>query len=132
MHFRKEEEENYSLDLTPLIDVVFLLLIFFMVSTVFVDFTRRMDISLPESKSSVLDERSKKFEIEMTRDKQIFLNGEKQTFASIEKLLSASSDNEKKVAIIKADKELPYGQVIKLMGILQGADVRNISVAVKN
>ncbi len=132
MHFRKEEEENYTLDLTPLIDVVFLLLIFFMVSTVFVDFTRRMDISLPESKSSVLDERSKKFEIEMTRDKQIFLNGEKQTFASLEKLLAASSENEKKIAIIKADKDLPYGQVIKLMGILQGADVRNISVAVKN
>ena len=47
MHFRREQEENYSLELTPLIDVVFLLLIFFMVSTAFVDFPRRMDISLP-------------------------------------------------------------------------------------
>ncbi|MDP6736362.1 MAG: biopolymer transporter ExbD, partial [Nitrospinaceae bacterium] len=50
MRFRNEEEENFSLDLTPLVDVVFLLLIFFMVSTVFVDFKRRIDISLPTSK----------------------------------------------------------------------------------
>ena len=47
-----KEEEDYSLQLTSLIDVVFLLLIFFMVSTTFVDFTRRLDIQLPEAKKS--------------------------------------------------------------------------------
>ena len=52
MYFRKEVEENYTLELTPLVDVVFLLLIFFMVSTAFVDFPRQMDISLPSSKSA--------------------------------------------------------------------------------
>ncbi len=51
MKFRKNEEEDFSLQLTPLIDVVFLLLIFFMVSTAFIDFTRRMDIELPEVKA---------------------------------------------------------------------------------
>ena len=56
MRFRDENEENFSFDLTPLVDVVFLLLIFFMVSTVFVDFKRQMDISLPSSKSSVPNE----------------------------------------------------------------------------
>ena len=47
MRFRNENEENFSFDLTPLVDVVFLVLIFFMESTVFVDFKRLMDISLP-------------------------------------------------------------------------------------
>ncbi|MBI5748357.1 MAG: biopolymer transporter ExbD, partial [Nitrospinae bacterium] len=50
MQFRKREEEDYSIPLTSLIDVVFLLLIFFMVSTVFIDFSRKIDIELPESK----------------------------------------------------------------------------------
>ena len=59
MRFRREEEDNFAFDMTPMIDVVFLLLIFFMVSTVFVDFSRKMDINLPTSKSSVIDESTK-------------------------------------------------------------------------
>ena len=134
MRFRKEAEENFTLDLTPLIDVVFLLLIFFMVSTVFVDFNRRMDLNLPASNSSILDESSKGLEIEMTADKQIFLNGSKITMADLESsITSAASAGEKKgkSALIRADKNLPYGDVIKVMGILQGAGIPDISVAVK-
>ena len=74
MRFRREEEDNFSLDMTPMIDVVFLLIIFFMVSTVFVDFSRKMDINLPTSKSSTLDESAKTLEVEMLKDKKIFLH----------------------------------------------------------
>lgn len=131
MHFRREEEDNFALDLTPMIDVVFLLLIFFMVSTVFVDFKRRMDISLPTSKSSVLDETPKTLEIEFTTDKQIFLNGKKTTVAELEATIGKVKPDEKKAAIIRADKNLPYGEVVKVMGILQAAHIMDISVAVK-
>lgn len=135
MRFRKEEEEDFGLDMTPMIDVVFLLLIFFMVSTVFVDFNRQMDLTLPSSKSSTLDETTQNLEIEMTADKQLFLNGRKATLASLEKMLLElkvkSSEGEKQIAIIRADKNLPYGTVIKVMGILQSAGVPDISVAVK-
>ena len=135
MRFRKEEEENFGLDMTPMIDVVFLLLIFFMVSTVFVDFQRRMDLTLPSSKSSTLDESPRTLEIEMTTDKQIFLDGEKVTFASLETMVrnleGQSSTETKRTAIIRADKNLPYGNVIQVMGILQNAGVPDISVAVK-
>ncbi|MBI4252519.1 MAG: biopolymer transporter ExbD, partial [Candidatus Tectomicrobia bacterium] len=48
MRFQKHEED-YSLQLISMTDLVFLLLIFFMVTTSFVDFTRRLDIELPES-----------------------------------------------------------------------------------
>ena len=65
MHF-KREEDNFAMEMTPLIDVVFLLIIFFMVSTVFVDFSRRMDINLPSSKSSIIDEKPKTLEIKMS------------------------------------------------------------------
>ncbi len=66
MRFRSDaEEDDYSLQLTPLIDVVFLLLIFFMVSTSFVDFTRRIDIELPEAKSGVEVVEKKPFLVEV-------------------------------------------------------------------
>ena len=131
MRFREENEENFALDLTPLIDVVFLLLIFFMVSTVFVDFKRQMDISLPSSKKSVPDAAPKPIKLEITFDKQIFLNGKKIYLDRLEQTLLKIDLSKKKAAIIRADKHLPYGEVIKVMGILQSAKVFDISVAVK-
>jgi biopolymer transport protein ExbD len=130
MRFRSGNEENFSLDLTPLVDVVFLLLIFFMVSTVFVDFKKQMDISLPSSKSSTSTESLEPIKVELTVDKQIFLNGEKLKIGELESALSKISSS-KKSAIIRADKNLPYGDVIKIMGILQSAQILDIGVAVK-
>ena len=131
MRFRSENDENFSFDLTPLVDVVFLLLIFFMVSTVFVDFKRQMDISLPSSKSSVPSKIKEPVKVELTVDKQIFLNGKKVTLEEFESALSKISLSKTSSAVIRADKNLPYGNVIKVMGILQNAKILDIGVAVK-
>ena len=131
MHF-KREEDNFAMEMTPLIDVVFLLIIFFMVSTVFVDFSRRMEINLPSSKSSIIDEKPKTLEIEMSKDKKIFLAGKPITVLGLEQALrKLDVKGRKQTAIIKADKLLPYGEVIQVMGLLQKAGILDISVAVK-
>jgi biopolymer transport protein ExbD len=132
MQFRREEEDSFALDMTPMIDVVFLLIIFFMVSTVFVDFSRRMDINLPTSKSSVIDETVKTLEIEMSKDKKILMGGKALTLLGLETTLAKMKFKEKKQsAIIRADKTLPYGDVIHVMGLLQKKGIPDISVAVK-
>ncbi|PIP74070.1 MAG: hypothetical protein COW89_01175 [Nitrospinae bacterium CG22_combo_CG10-13_8_21_14_all_47_10] len=132
MRFRREEEDNFAFDMTPMIDVVFLLIIFFMVSTVFVDFSRKMDINLPTSKSSVLDESAKTLEVEMSGDKKIFLGGKPLTLLGLETTLEKMELQDKKPsAIIRADKSLPYGDVIQVMGLLQKKGIPDISVAVK-
>jgi len=132
LRFRREEEDNFAMEMTPLIDVVFLLIIFFMVSTVFVDFSRHLDINLPASKSSVIDEKPKTLEIEMTKDKKIFLAGKSTTLLGLERALGKLDIKSKKQnAVIRADKVLPYGEVIEVMGLLQKAGIPDISVAVK-
>ena len=131
MHF-KREEDNFAMEMTPLIDVVFLLIIFFMVSTVFVDFSRRMDINLPSSKSSIIDEKPKTLEIKMSKDKKIFLAGKPVTLLGLEQTLrKLDVKGKKQTAIIRANKALPYGEVIQVMGLLQKAGIPDISVAVK-
>ena len=132
MQFRREEEDNFALEMTPMIDVVFLLIIFFMVSTVFVDFSRRMDINLPTSKSSVIDETVKSLEIEMSKGKKILMGGKTLTLLGLETTLAKMDFKGKKQnAIIRADKDLPYGDVIHVMGLLQKKGIPDISVAVK-
>jgi len=132
MRFRREEEDSFAFDMTPMIDVVFLLLIFFMVSTVFVDFSKKMDINLPTSKSSSLDESTKTLEVEMSKDKKIFLSGKPVSLLGLETTLAKMEFKDKKPSvIIRADKSLPYGDVIQVMGLLQKKGIPDISVAVK-
>lgn len=132
MQFKNRDEEDYSIPLTSLIDVVFLLLIFFMVSTVFINFTKKMDIELPESKIADLPPDRKSFEIEMMLDKKIYLDGKEVAMEKLElKLKNLSEKVKEKAAIIKADRGLPYGEVIKVMGICKAVRIMNIGVAVK-
>jgi len=83
MKFRREEED-FSPNLISMTDVVFLLLIFFMVSTAFVDFSRRLDIQLPESKAAQVMGKVKRFTIEMPADQNIYLNGKRISLKKLE------------------------------------------------
>ena len=114
MRFQKQEED-YSLQLISMTDLVFLLLIFFMVTTSFVDFTRRLDIELPESKQSAQAEQKQDFLVEVGVEKDIRLNGQPG----------------RPTLTIKADKRLDYGFVVQIMGTSFAAGIRDISVAVK-
>lgn len=131
MHFRREEEDTFALELTPLIDVVFLLLIFFMVSTAFVDFPRQMEIALPTSKSSSEEKQPSKMEIEMTVNKQVFLDGKQVTLSELEKRVTGLPRPEELNILIRADKNLDFGNIVEVMGILQNAKVVDIAVATK-
>ncbi len=132
MRFASKTEEDYSLQLTSLIDVVFLLLIFFMVSTSFVDFTRRMDILLPQSKKSTEVERVENFLLEVGVEKKLSLNGKDITIDDLERrLMEARRTPGRRTLIIKADKRLDYGFIVRIMGISFSAGIRDISVAVK-
>ena len=59
------------------------------------------------------------------------MNGEKVTLEEFEKALSKISVCKNNAEVIRADKNLPYGNVIKIMGILQSAKILDIGVAVK-
>jgi biopolymer transport protein ExbD len=132
VRFGSKTEDDYSLQLTSLIDVVFLLLIFFMVSTSFVDFTRRMDILLPQSKTSTEVERVENFLLEVGIEKKLSLNGKEITIDELERrLMEAKRAPGRRILIIKADKRLDYGFVVQIMGISFSAGIRDISVAVK-
>lgn len=116
-----------------MIDVIFLLLIFFMVSTSFIDFFRRMDISLPEAKASLSANKLKNYIIEIGLDKKIMLNNVNVNFETLEKKLTENEDglDMNKSAIIRADKRLDYGLIVKVMGIVNASKITDLSIAVK-
>jgi biopolymer transport protein ExbD len=131
MRFLTKSEEDYSISLPSMTDIIFLLLIFFMVATVLKDSTRRLDVQLPEARSDQLAE-ARPLTIEMAADGAISLNGELVTQEQLEQQLQPTAGVEaQRSVVIKADKRLAYGKVIEVMGLCQATGIVDIAVAVK-
>jgi biopolymer transport protein ExbD len=131
MRFLKKSEEEFSINLPSMTDIIFLLLIFFMVATVLKDSARRLDVQLPEARSGQVAE-ARLLTIEMAADGAISLNGELVTQEQLEQQLQPTGAAEgQRSAVIKADKRLTYGKVIEVMGLCQASGIGDIAVAVK-
>jgi biopolymer transport protein ExbD len=131
MRFLKKREEDYSINLPSMTDIIFLLLIFFMVATVLKDSTRRLDLQLPEARSGQVAE-VRRLTIEMAADGGLSLNGDLITQEQLEQQLQPTGGTEgQRSVMIKADKRLSYGRVIEVMGLCQAAGIADIAVAVK-
>jgi len=125
---KKRTRESASLDITPLIDVVFLLLIFFMVSTVFRKDELALLMKLPSSQSGQSSEQQplKKILIELTSS-ELALNGAKITIEDLEAHLKALTDNNSPIDL-RIDQDVQYSRVINVLDALKKNKLNNISL----
>lgn len=129
------------LEITPLIDVVFLLLIFFMVATTF-DVSSAFRIDLPKTSVSKKVDAVRDIQVLIDKNKNMYINyrenskstSEKVNEENFIKLLSERLKNSsKKEVVISADKTIDYGYVVEIMGLTKeaGATAINIDTAIK-
>ncbi len=125
-------DEDMQVGLVSMTDIVFLLLIFFMVSTTFVDFSRRLDIQLPETKAAEVVQEVQQHVIEMSAQGSIRLDGQPVPLQDLpQRLAQRGSQGRQQSVIIRADKRLSYGKVITVLGLVRQARIRDIAVAVR-
>jgi len=124
-HFAKE---SGAPDLTPLIDCVFQLLIFFMVTTTFIT-TKGISVDLPTSSKMELAA-TKDINIIINKDGVIEVNGEKVTMEDLaQKIRQVSEEEKTKNAILQADREVLHKVVVKVMDIARGEGIESIAFA---
>ena len=112
-------------------DIIFHLLIFFMVATVLKDPTRRFDVPLPDARSGQVAE-ARGLTIEMTADGAISFNGDLVTQEQLEQQQQPTGGSEgQRSVVFKTDKRLDYDKIIEVMGLYQAAGITDIAVAVK-
>ena len=131
------------LEITPLIDVVFLLLIFFMLATSF-DERSAFKIDLPKSTAAKTKSTLKEVEVLVDKDRNVYLRytdnsgksqNEKLDLTSFVSVVSEKLNNsENKDVIISADKDIDYGFIVEIMSLLKesGASAINIDTAIKS
>ncbi len=126
---RKPEEQG--LDLTPMMDIVFIMLIFFIVTTSFVKETG-VDVNRPNAETAERDEKGNIL-VAITQNNEIWIDKRridlKAVRANIERLKIEYPEGS---VIIQADKEARSGLLVETMDQIRLAGVQNISIAAKN
>lgn len=120
-----------SIDITPLVDVIFLLLIFFMVSTTFVT-TSGINVNLPKASVKVMTDKKDSLELVITEKNKHFVNGKPILKTKLKSVLAASkkkSGYEK--LIIRADGDVKHKDVVYAMDMAKQVGLHKLSIATK-
>ena len=120
-----------SLSLTPLIDVVFLLLIFFLVATRFAEEERELDVLLPEaSQAQPLISQPKELFVNIDHQGHYFVTGKILTLTELYPVLKAAWVNNpgRASVIIRADKRCQWEFVVAVMDACNKANIRDYKV----
>ena len=121
-----DDDEISNINITPMVDVILVLLVIFMVTA---NFLKKESININLPKVQAADPNVKKStQLAITRDGKLLLEGKSVS----EKELFANLDREAKFrANLSADENLSYGTITKLMGVIRKAGVSQIALSVK-
>jgi len=130
MNIRDEEAEELTLNLTPMIDVIFQLLIFFMVATTFQDPEREMDLDLPQAQSgSALETELDEIVINVKRDGSLILSGETVDRETLGRLLSSAAERDPDTPVtIRGDRLVHHEDVVSVMDACGLAGLTSLSL----
>jgi len=129
MKFHHLNKKSASFDVTPLIDVVFLLLIFFMLTTTFVNLENRVKVNLPSGNFAAA-EPSENIIVTITENNTVYFNGKlidplKLTESVAEKI----KEEPEKIVVLEADANVLHGKVIRIMDLLKKGGAERIAIA---
>jgi biopolymer transport protein ExbD len=126
---RKRLAANNSIDLTPMVDVAFQLIIFFMVSTTFITLQSGLPVDLPQATTSAVTS-SDIPSVTINKDNQIFIGSTQVTLENLEAQLKATLQQTGfNIVILRADKGVLHGLSVQVMDILRKSGAQRIAIA---
>jgi biopolymer transport protein TolR len=116
-----------QINVTPLVDVMLVLLIIFMVTAPIIQ--QGVQVSLPKVKAAALAGKNEQFIVSITRERQIYLNDAPMSAGALtEKLAAIGLERPDRQVFIRADDQVPYGEVIKMMAAIKAAGIENVGM----
>ena len=131
MNFRRGRKKRPPtvLDMTPLVDVVFQLLIFFLLTSTYVQVERAsstsVPVELPESNLSANDQLPEEIIVSINQDGEVFFGDDVVTLEELAmRLVRTANNNPKSIVLVRGDQRVPYGRIGQVMSIVRASGLR--------
>lgn len=133
MPLKTHIDDQPSINLTPMIDVVFLLIIFFMVGTKFTELERKLGLEVPEvSKVNALSPAPERQVVNVFNDGRIELDRETLSLDElVDRLSTAQARNPDYSVLVRGDAEGSFQSVATVLGACREAGVTNMGISVR-
>jgi len=119
-------QESPTLELTPIIDMVFLLLIFFLVATTFQQTEREMKIALPEAISAgPISVSLRELVVNVDAQGEIIVSGRTMSVDDLRTLVTeAVATNPEQKVTVRGDRETPYANIVRVLDVCKAAGIQ--------
>ena len=129
MRFRKKQPRHLHLDITPLVDVIFLLLIFFMISTTFISYSE-IRVKLPKAVTKTEQETAKPLEVTITKSGRLFIDDRPIPAEKLQEAFQrAKGKSRQSTLVIRADGQALHKNVVFVMDTAKTAGIDKLSIA---
>ena len=127
--FYNFEEENIQINILPMIDVIFVILSFFIVSSLYLVRLETIPVNLPNAETAN-QEKDTAIVITLNLDNKVFIDEKIIDISLFENLLrSKLKNNNNKKVVLRADKSIKYGRVISILDIMRKIEGIKIGVS---
>jgi biopolymer transport protein ExbD len=131
MRLQRRSTKKARIEIIPMIDTIFFLLVFFMISTLSMTHFKGMPVNLPKAASGQ-QAPAESAAITIDKEGKLFLDQQAIDKAALgEALRQQLAKNAEMLVVINADDGVQHGQVVEVMDIARGANVAKMAIAVK-
>ncbi|MGD9551929.1 MAG: ExbD/TolR family protein [Candidatus Caldatribacteriota bacterium] len=131
MKFYHPNNKSLKFDLTPLIDVVFQLLIFFMLTTTFINVESGVKVDLPSGDFAAVNEKRNTV-VTVTENNVLYLNNSLVDPNQLsEKVKNELDNNPNSLVVLEADQNITHGKVVRVMDLIKKGGAERIAIATK-
>ena len=124
-------KKKARIEIIPMIDTMFFLLVFFMIATLSMTIQKGMQVSLPAAGSSTND-MPEQVSLTLTKKGELFFNKEPIVVLDLKSRLQILLKNGRKISVvINADKAAFHGRVVEIMDAVKEAGILNMAIATK-
>ena len=122
-----ENVEEYEINILPMIDVIFAILTFFIISSLSLIKLETIPLNLPSASTSSIS-KDEIINVSISNSKKIFLNKEEVSLEKLNQKLKVINSEKMKKVVISGDKEVAYGVIVEVLDELR--KVNNLKIAI--
>ena len=129
MNFSRSRRVEPAVDVTPLIDIIFQLVLFFMVSTTFIT-APGIEVDLPRSSADTVLREQDDLSIWISADGAVYVDDSPVDFAGLEAAMNkAAQKNPGTLVMLKADRDVEHGRVVAIMDAARSRGLTQLAIA---
>ena len=132
MYFKEKNESGDSINILPMIDIIFAILSFFIISSLYLTKIDSIKVNLPKS-STAVKEQNKPQIITVDNNEKIYFNSNEISLKNISSLIRTNIENiEEPIVILRADTSVKHGLIVSLLDELRKIENLKIGISTDN